>query len=170
MIRTTIARWTVEHDPDATRACYAQISEELQCAPCLPCENYLTLRKRDLPDAFWILLTTLGVSFTKPAEICLPCPGAEQLVQYSVWYHFIGQIVSGDDCWTPLSESGWTFAGEDVFPNVNVGCSSRLAIVNDAFAGNSLVQLEFLVEVPWLLDIFSHPFHEPWFEALNPKS
>jgi hypothetical protein len=172
-MQLTVARWTIEHDPDATRACYAQISEALPCAPCPECENYQALCDGDLPQAFWKLLDALGIAFRKPAEITLPQPGAGTAVQYHLWYHFVGRIVSGADGWRPIDENGHMYDGEEITPGVSLGFSSQLSLVNDAFDGKPTVQLDFQLEAPWVSDIFSHPFYDafdPAFAALDPES
>lgn len=169
-MRLRIGRWTIEHDPDATRACYARIPEGPACAPCPSCENYIALREGDLPAEFWKLLDTLGIAFAKPAELCLAEPAAGQWVNYSLWYHFVGRIISGADCWKPTSETFSMYDGEKIAPNLSLGFSSRRELVNDAFAADSIVQLEVVVNAPWVLNIFSHPYYEPWFEALNRES
>lgn len=160
---TTIARWTIEHDPDATRQCYARIPDEYACN-CQSCENYLALRKGDLPRELWNLLGSLAIPFRKPAEVRLPQTGTGESVRYGVWYHFVGRIVAGADCWKPTSETGYMYDGEDIAPGVSFGFSSNLALVNEAFCGRPTVQLDFQLEVPWVLDTLSHPF----FDAFNP--
>lgn len=159
-MQTTIARWTIDYDAVATRACYARIKEELQCAPCPPCENYLALSEEELPRACWDLLESLGITFRKPAEIELPLPGDGQSLQYGVWYHFVGRIVSGADGWKPTGETGYMYDGEEIARGVSLGFSSNLSLVNDAFAGKPIVQLDFRLEAPWVLDVLSHPFFD----------
>jgi hypothetical protein len=94
-------------------------------------------------------------------------------VQNGVWYHFVGQIVSGVDVWKPFGESGWSWDGEDIAPGVSFGFSSRRDLVNDAFAGQSIIQIAFQLEIPWVLDPYLHPYYDacdPAFAALNPES
>jgi hypothetical protein len=158
-MQLSIARWTIEHDPEATRACYAQVSEESQCARCQTDQNYLALRETDMPRVFWELLDALGIAFSKPAELQYPEPSAAQTLHYGLWYHVVGSIVSGSDCWKPSSANGWTsYDGEEIAPGVSMGFSSNLALVDDAFANEPIVQLDFQLETPWVLDKLRHPF------------
>jgi hypothetical protein len=157
-MQLSITRWTIAHDSEATRACYAQIPEEWQCAPCQSCENHLAMRQNHLPPAFWKLLDTLAITFVKPAEIDFAQPGAGANVQNGVWYHFVGRIVSGADVWKPRDENGASWDGEEIAPGVSFGFSSRRDLLSDAFAGQSIVQLAFQLEIPWVLDPDLHPY------------
>jgi hypothetical protein len=173
-MQTTVGRWTIEHDPDATRACYARISEVLQCAPCQSCENYLAMGNSNLPTAFWELLEALGITFAKPAEICLACPSTGSNVLNGVWYHSVGRIVAGADVWKPHDDgNSGSWDGEDLAPGVSFGFSSKQDLMDDAFAGQSTIQVEFQVQIPWVLDPYLHPYHDaddPAFAALHPES
>jgi hypothetical protein len=156
-MQLTVARWTIEYDPDATRACYARMSEELSCAVCASDENYLALREGHMPQAFWSLLDSLAITFAKPAEIGYPETWTEKSVQCGVWYHLVGRIVSGADCWKPCGADWTSYDGEEIAPGVSMGFGSKAHLVNDAFANKPIIQLDLRLEVPWVLDMLLHP-------------
>lgn len=68
MPRVTIAQWTVEYDPDATRAVYPYLQTAGGCA-CCQCRNYSAAVATLFPPAVVALADTLGVDLAKPAEL-----------------------------------------------------------------------------------------------------
>ena len=66
------------------------------------------------------------------------------------WFHFVGSIVAGEDVVTWVENSG-TYQFEKLPSGCEFGFSAKLALVPKEFAGRSVVQLEFMTRVPWVL-------------------
>jgi hypothetical protein len=151
-VETTLGRWTLAHDPNATRRCYEPLPVGWGCA-CVPCRNFAALGEAAFTPAAHELLARLGVDYRKPAEIYHNARLESGGHSYGGWFHFVGRILSGADALKLLdisSQSG-TFELEPMGENLQVGCSSHLALVRDSFAGQPVVQLEFSAELPWVV-------------------
>jgi hypothetical protein len=149
MMQRTIARWLIEHDPDATRRCYAQLPNGIDCK-CQHCRNFESSVGSAFPAEFQPLADVLGVDVAKPAELCHYCREPSGLYLTGGWFHFIGSILKGED--VVERSKGWgTFRFEQLVPGFDFGLSAQLALVRAPFEGNPLVQLEFQTRVPWVL-------------------
>ena len=148
-MQRTIARWLVEHDPDATRRCYAQIPIGTGCR-CIECRNFEAATGQAFPPEFRSLVDALGVDVAKPAELCHWCREPSGLHLTGGWFHFVGTVLAGEDV-LQYSGSTGTFRFEELVPGLEFGLSSRVALVREVFAGLPVVQLEFQTRVPWVL-------------------
>jgi hypothetical protein len=148
-MQTTVARWLIAHDPDATRRCYAQLPAGSGC-DCSSCRNFEAALGQTFPDEFLHLLGTLGVDPTKQAELCHYCREGSGLHLTGGWYHLVGSIVAGDDA-CRRENGASTFWFEEFRPGFEFGFSARLALVQHVFTGLPLVQLEFQTRVPWVI-------------------
>lgn len=144
-----VSRWLIDHDPDATRRCYAAIAVGTDC-DCNQCRNFDAAAGQTFPPAFVALAHALGVDPAKPAELCHWCREPSGLYLTGGWFHVVGSIVSGEDVMNWNGASG-TFRFEELVPGLDFGFSARLALVRKVFAGLPLVQLEFQTRVPWVL-------------------
>lgn len=145
-MRQTVARWVIDHDPDATRRCFAQLSVGSGC-DCAYCRNFVAAVGEAFPAEFLAWLAVLGVDPTKPAELCHWNREPSGLYDTGGWFHLVGSIVAGED----LVEDDGTYQFEELVPGLQVGFTARLALVPEAFAGLPLVQFEFQTLVPWVL-------------------
>ena len=148
-MQRTVARWLIDHDPDATRRCYAQLPVGTGCT-CNQCRNFDAAAGRTFPPAFEALLDALGVDPAKPAELCHWCREPSGLYLTGGWFHLVGSIVAGEDVVHEVSGTG-TFRFEELVPGLEFGFSARLALVREVFVELPLVQLEFQTRVPWVL-------------------
>lgn len=71
-MRTTAGRWLIEHDPQATRRCYAGLAVGSGCT-CDWCRNFDAAAGKIFPADFMPLLEQLGIDPLKPAEVCHYC-------------------------------------------------------------------------------------------------
>jgi hypothetical protein len=144
-----VARWLIEHDPEATRRCYAQLPVGTGCG-CNQCGNFDAAAGRTFPSEFLALADALGLDPTKPAELCHWYREPSGLYLTGGWFHFVGSILASEDV---IQESGGTgtFRFEELVPGLEFGFTSRLALVRPVFAGMPVVQLEFQTRVPWVL-------------------
>ena len=148
-MQRSVARWLIEHDPDATRRCFAQIPVGTDC-DCNQCRNFDAANGRNFPSEFLTLTDTLGLDPAKPTELCHYCREPSGLYLTGGWFHFVGSIIAGEDV-VHWSNGTGTFRFEELVPGLEFGFTARLALVREVFAGLPLVQLEFQTRVPWVL-------------------
>ena len=148
-MRRTVARWLIDHDPDATRRCFAQLPVGTGCT-CNQCRNFERAAGRNFPSEFLAVLEVLGVDQSKPAELCHYCREPSGLYLTGGWFHFVGSILAGEDAMHWENNIG-TFRFEKLVSGLEFGFTARLAIVHEVFGGLPLVQLEFQTHVPWVL-------------------
>jgi hypothetical protein len=136
--------WSIEYDRLTTIASYklASANRPEQC-DCDPCHNWVATRDRLFPKGFLDLLNQLGISFDCEAEVYHNCGLESGLHSYGAWYHFIGRVIYGEHECSPLIVLG----------PFSVYFHSKPALVPGSFAGQPVVQLEVVAEVPWLSDV-----------------
>lgn len=148
-MQRTVARWLIDHDPDVTRHCFAQLPVGTNC-DCNQCRNFNAAAGRTFAAEFVALLDGLGIDPTKPAELCHWCREPSGLYLTGGWFHFVGSILSGEDAMHWENNTG-TFRFEELVPGLEFGFTARLTLVREVFGGLPLVQLEFQTRVPWVL-------------------
>lgn len=148
-MRRTVSRWLIDHDPDATRRCYASLAFGTGCK-CNQCRNFDAAAGRTFPAQFIALADALGIDPAKPAELCHWYREPSGLYVTGGWFHVVGSTVAGEDVLHWDGKNG-TFRFEELVPGLEFGFSTRLELVREAFAGLPLLQLEFQTRVPWVL-------------------
>jgi hypothetical protein len=148
-MQRAISGWLIEHDPDATRRCFAQLPVGTGCT-CNQCRNFEAAAGRTFPAAFLALAEDLGLDPTKPTELCHWCQEPPGLYLTGGWFHLVGSILSGEDVMHWVDGTG-VFRFEELVPGLEFGFTARLALVPGVFAGLPVVQLEFQTRVPWVL-------------------
>ena len=146
-MKTTITRWEIEHDPAATRACYAQIPVGAGC-DCATCRNFIAVDSA-FPSEFRSLAELLAIDLTKPAEIVHYNREDSGLHFYGGWFHIVGSIISGEDA----LQNGRILL-ERLLPNFELGFRRHTVVVDDAFLvyrSDSLIQIEFQTKLPWII-------------------
>src|SRR4051812_18658955 len=96
MMRRDVGRWLIEHDPDATRRCFAGLPLGSGC-DCVNCRNFDAAAGRTFPTEFVALLEALGVDPTKPSNLCHYCKEASGLYVVGGWFHLVGSLLAGED-------------------------------------------------------------------------
>ncbi len=136
--------WQIEFDRQATANAYTQIdSGGAETCVCDPCRNWAASRDQILSSEFREFLERLGISPDREVEAYHNCRLESGLHSYGGWYHFVGNVVSGE-------QEG---AAPVRFGAFVVFFRSRPVMLHTAFAGHPVVQLEFAAEVPWLSNI-----------------
>lgn len=148
-MQRTVARWLIDHDPDATRRCYAKLPVGTGCT-CHQCHNFDAAAGRTFPAEFVALADALGVDPAKPAELSHWFREPSGLYLTGGFFHFVGSILAGEDVMHWEGNSG-TYRFEELVPGLEFGFSARLALVREAFTGLPLAQLEFQTRVPWVI-------------------
>jgi hypothetical protein len=133
--------WRIEYDPTATMAAYNRgpVAGPEKCG-CGPCRNWAATRSRVLPEEFLALLGRLGIPINREAEVYHNCRLESGLHSYGAWYYFVGRVLFGEqEC-----SSNVTFGPLSVYFH------SQPALLPGTFAGQPVVQIEVVAEVPWL--------------------
>lgn len=143
-----LPNWNILFDREATVAAYARIPRGgAESCRCDPCRNWVESRGQILPRELRDLLERLGIPPDRDAEVYHDGRLDSGLHSYGGWYHFVGRVVRGEREDAPLLEFGF----------FRVFFHSSPGLVPEAFAGQPVVQLEFMAEVPWLSRIAEAP-------------
>ena len=139
-----LAGWRIEYDRPATIKAYASIpAAGPETCGCNPCRNWAATRERLLPMEFRELLRLLGIPFDREAEVYHNCRLESGLHSYGAWFHFVGRVLFGErECSVNVA-----------FGPISVYFHSRPALLAESFAGQPVVQLEVVAEVPWLSEV-----------------
>jgi hypothetical protein len=136
--------WKLTCDPNRTREAYIRASRGAHDCPCSSCRNFLVVRDEFYPSSLLGLLDSLGINKHKEAEVYEMGPKGKGRL-YGGWYHFIGRVVEDPGRPTVLiGEKPKSAAWEIRF-------LQKKDLALDTFEAPELVQLEFLVELPWRL-------------------
>ena len=136
--------WILTCDPGRTREAYSGSSRGAHGCPCAGCRNFLTVRDQFYPPSLLGLLDSLGINKHKEAEVYDMGPKGEGRL-YGGWYHFIGRVVADPGRPTLLigekpERTTW-----------EIRFLQKCDLALETFETPELVQLEFIVELPWQL-------------------
>lgn len=139
----TLGQWQYTCDYPATQSAYllAKTGGAESCSRNT-CRNFVAVRERVLPTEFTALLRSLGMEYTKDAEVCHlgRLPSGEH--RYGGWFHFAGKLEKTGD-----------FPMVAMSPNLKIWLCNGNAPHLETLNGVPRVQLEFdLINVPWVLD------------------
>ena len=146
-----IGRWQVEVDLDSTAALYATLPVGSGC-DCEDCKNFDLVVADSIPAELTIIASNLGIDLRKPAEIAHFGEDPPGRFIVAPWYHAAGRVLEGSSAWV---ESGPDLrsANFEKFPSgVEIGVHEDVQLVPEVFKGRSLIQLEALFRVPWVLN------------------
>lgn len=148
---TSVGRWTIDHDPEATATCYAKCATGNGC-DCTDCKNFAAALDHAFPESFRSLADELGIDVSKFAELCHWCREDSGLHYTGGWFHIVGKIKEGRDAWKQTGEESWSGDLEEWQDNIELGFSNKIALLPDPFEDKAVVQLEFATRVPWVID------------------
>jgi len=147
-----ISRWKIYCDPDATRVAVSRIEigspEKCGCTDCL---NFVTARDSAYPSLILNIYNELGIEHHKESEIWHTHRDDSGLHHYGGFFHFLGAIESGRDA-KQESNGHVTFDFERIGEHFEWGLTSNVVLVPKAFADSSVTQLEFVTQIPWVID------------------
>jgi hypothetical protein len=136
--------WNLICDPGRTREAYFHSARGAHCCPCSGCRNFLAVRDDYYPSSLLGLLDSLGINKHKEAEVYEMGPKGKGRL-YGGWYHFIGRVVEDPGRTTVfIAEQPKSAAWEIRF-------LQKRDLAFETFETPELVQLEFVVELPWRL-------------------
>lgn len=146
----TYKDWILTVDRKATQAMYAGLgSSSSEDCGCTDCKNYIANRPNIFPVEVKELFARLGIDYFKESEIWRVYK-ADYLHVYNVYFHFKGTL-EGSDCLVSVQDGGFTSLLIPVDERVSIGFSldNSMSCFDD---NRNLVQIEFAVKLPWLLD------------------
>jgi hypothetical protein len=129
-----ILSWEIQFDKEATIQAYLSLPAQCDCAYC---RNFHMIVQR-LPSDFASLLQKIGIDPTQPAEIVHYNVNPAGTHYYGWWYHFVGQIINGDE------------SLEDLTQGVQIEFRSKDELAPKNFP-RPIVQVEFFANLPWVL-------------------
>jgi hypothetical protein len=139
--------WVLEAEPEATATAGAGLPAARACG-CLPCRNFDVARDLAYPPALLALLRRLGVQPACEAQVYWIGRLGPGLHLYGGWFHVVGRIAREG---APLEEVHLP-AGRLEPLRFSFAFHDRPLEVRPSLAGQSVLQLEFTAEVPWVTD------------------
>src|SRR5262249_39562807 len=119
---------------------------------CEPCRNFVAQRSTAYPAQAHEIFTQLGIAANREAEvyhIARLKPGRHL---YGGWFHFVGAIQEGRDASRQIAPNSWQPDLEKMSERFSVGCTCKTGLVPASFGELPLVQVEFTVELQWVLE------------------
>jgi hypothetical protein len=142
-------RWRITCDPNRTcRAYDAMPAGGPAGCSCCYCQNLLVAREHTYPAEALALFHRLGIDPHKEIETCNHGRLESGLHLYGGFFHFVGAIAAGADAIQPNG----AVELEPMTEAFSLGFTSHVSLVQPPFAGMPLIQLEFLAQVPWVLE------------------
>jgi len=164
-------KWELESDTESTRRAYSAVTGGAESCSEEVCQNFAQARREAYPPEALALFKALGIDFRKEAETFHNMRVSRDMVQvwraagrpttdslvglhhHAGWFHFVGRVLDGPDCFTPLKRGkGWSVELEAITDRFSLGFSGTHAVlVRDPFKRKPVVQAEFEAMVPWVL-------------------
>lgn len=153
MSRLKIARWTVDADPVATAHVYSTFSESsCELCRCGACYNFIAQRDALFPEPVSEFFRHAGIACNLEIGTGYYGEVREDVHLYSACFHFVGALIAGDDALIPHADgNGGSYDLAPINEAFSVGITSTLSSLADAFPRESTLQLEFTVELPWVI-------------------
>jgi len=151
MIQRQIAGWLIEYDKTATEAAYSALPPDIGCT-CHTCRNYSAYIP-ELPSAVRDFFAEFGIDPAKPPET-YETIFEDGKVLYGGFYHLVGNYLSGDDAWQPVSknhEHQKVTAFYKIADDFEIGFTEHVVLVPDGFT-SPVVQMEISFALPWVLE------------------
>lgn len=152
MKKITIGKWNLEVDVEKTKKFYQTYPQITEGCNCLYCKNFV-VAVAHLPQPVMDFFEQLGIDPTKEGEVSGYCENDDGTHLYGVFYHIVGRLISGPDCWV---KTGTETSHLNTNNLINIsgfsfGFTNGINLLPDGFPKPSL-QLEFEGNVPWILD------------------
>lgn len=153
MDRLKLGQWLIEFDRAATMDFYSKhhlITEDCSCSSC---RNYVKACE-DFPVEVLKFFDSLGIIPAKEAEVYQCCQNEDGTYQYGGFYHVVGRLIEGSDCWIPVDDSGGEMmdsSHEFKIDGFFFGFTYRKALVPKGFP-EPVLQMEFQAKIPWIIE------------------
>ena len=141
--------WVLETERTRTETLYksVQLSGSESC-DCGQCRKFISIKDTIYPDEVKILFDKLGVDINKEFEVC-DYGDEENGHIFSWWFHFVGEIIEGNDCSVPLPTGGHTIDLFSINEGFSIGFTRSISM---SFFDNKkdLTEIELMAKVPWI--------------------
>jgi hypothetical protein len=149
MGRIFIRPWLIKYDDLATRAAYKKIrTGGPETCGCQHCNNFALARDRIYPQEVENFLNMVGIDFKKESEIIYLGKIRPSLHLYSGSFYFIGTAEFTLD----INYDSTAFIA--VNKDFSWQFKNSQEPVNSAFGMQSLIQMEFMAKVPWVMESY----------------
>lgn len=103
MKQIKIKEWVLEIDVERTRKFYQDYHQITDDCECLYCKNFVAAVEK-LPVEVIEFFDRLGIDPSKEGEVSEYCENADGTHLYGCFYHIVGRLISGPDCWRKSDE------------------------------------------------------------------
>lgn len=146
MEKRTIGCWTLAVDTVQTASFYEQHHQITEDCACIHCANYVNACLQ-FPPGTAQFFASLGIDSHKEGELMYLTKQDDGSHLYSGFYHLVGQLLEGPDCWQLTTLDGHVSVAE----LMRVGFTENLALVPAHFP-RPVLQLEVELAIPWVLE------------------
>jgi len=156
MAAVYIGRWVISPDVARTRLAHSRLTRSgvAECS-CDPCRNFEAYRAELLRGPLGFLLDTLGVDPPWEVEaIHYGRMGANRHA-YSAAFHVVGELLAGGAAWRAVDGRNdlKTADFDELAPGLSVGCHTDCQLVREPFLDLPLIQVDIVVELPWVVNL-----------------
>lgn len=144
-----LGQWEISYDKKATSEFYADYHRMIDACGCAYCKNYVKAVP-ELPRGLLDILHEFGIDPMKEAEVYQCMENEDGTHLYGGFYHLVGEIITGNDCWVEVGKETKSDGGFISFGDYSVGFTADVALVPDSFP-RPVIQMEFEVNIPWKL-------------------
>ena len=113
--------------------------------------NFIAQREQSYPREVLDLLARLGIDYRREAEVYHLARLPSGMHQYGGWFHSAGSF-EGPDPWEADASGRRRLRMTPVDGRFSLTFRRDAQLAPDPLKDQPLVQLEFLVHVPWILD------------------
>lgn len=149
MEQLKIGSWIIEVDGNQTKAFYDNQPLITQDWDSIFEENYV-LACETFPQKVKDFFNSLGIDPRKQGEVNEYKENEDGTHVYGGFYFIVGKILSGPDFWVN-TDKGPT-PNFDSISGIQIAFTNELAMAPEANFPKPVIQLEFQLNVPWLLN------------------
>lgn len=151
MKQITIGDWKLEVDVEKTKDFYQSYHQITEGCECLYCKNFVNAIEI-MPKPVLDFFQSLGIDPTKEGEVSEYYEKEEGMHLYGGFFHIVGELISGPDCWVATSEEVSHLATNKMIEinDFKFGFTHGISSLPEGFPKPTL-QLEFEGIIPWVL-------------------
>ncbi len=140
--------WVLETEKAQTEKLYEKVSlSGAESCKCGNCKYFISLRESIYPEEVKNLFKKLGIDINKEVEVCDVGDGENEYIFWWWWFHFIGEIIKGDDCSIPLPKGGRTVDLLQIDEVFSIGFTQNISLTFFK-EQQGLIQIELMTKIP----------------------
>lgn len=132
MVELELGRWIVRLDKEKTKDFYDKFHFITDDCSCDYCVNYVKATAF-LPQKLLNIFMQLGIDPRKEGKIYHCCDNENGTHLYGGFYHIIGELITGDDCWEKASDSTSNDRFLKMEDGYSIGFTRDVALVPDNY-------------------------------------